>query len=157
MYSSGEINFEDYVRALNIIRKSGVSSELVARVDSTLTNLLVRSLTDPSIGLLSGLDSLPQLLESGLAREALGSMLRFLEREPEANEGVIEALNNLISGASVLLSSTSGLRFPSLGVGLVLPTIGFSVGFPTSSALLILTFSAVLVVFLLMRGGSRQP
>ncbi len=151
MYASGEISFDDYVRALYALQKISESSgnkELAKRIDSLLLTLLMNNLTNSALRLLENPATLDYLLKEGLSKEVLENMLQFLSNSPEHSEEALRTLRRLLGGESPFsISSIPSIRFPSLGMFALAPSLVVD---PNTLAILTLFVTGFVLVSILL-------
>lgn len=132
MYFSGNISFDDYLKALYFIK--GVSGGgggvngggdggggLAGKVNSLLMDVLLSSLTDSSLKILGSANTDLRILESDVASEALKSMLDFFSKEPSNNRGLTDTLESLLEDANTSLPSVPEPKFPQFNIDLPAP------------------------------------
>jgi hypothetical protein len=148
MYSSGKISFDDYVRALYALRNISSDAESRKQIDSLLLRVLGNSLINSSLNVLGGSESLTQLTDQELVKDAVNSMLQFLSREPEANADFIKGLEDLLKSSQTSPSIPS-LKIPSAGLALP-PLTSLSIDLGTALPFIVLTLALTisLVIFL---------
>lgn len=148
MYSSGKISFDDYVRALYALRNISSDAESRKQIDSLLLRVLGNSLINSSLNVLGGSESLTQLTDQELMRDAVNSMLQFLSREPEANADFIKGLEDLLKSSQTSPSIPS-LKLPSAGLALPpLTSLSIDLGTALPFIVLALALTIFLVIFL---------
>lgn len=154
MYVSGSIGFNDYVKALYFLKKVGRDSDLVMNVDSLLTKVLLDSLTDSSLKILSKSNTDLQILNDEAVSEALKSMMTFFSKEPQTNNGLVETLENLLSNTNTLPLSKPEVRFPQLRISLptlITPFNVESLVMPLSLAMVLL--GVLVLTYLFIKRG----
>jgi len=148
MYSSGKISFDDYVRALYALRNISSDAESRKQIDSLLLRVLGNSLINSSLNVLGGSESLTQLTDQELVRDAVNSMLQFLSREPETNADFIKGLEDLLKSSQTSPSIPS-LKLPSAGLALPpLTSLSIDLGTALPFIVLALALTISLVIFL---------
>jgi len=148
MYSSGKISFDDYVRALYALRNISSDAESRKQIDSLLLRVLGNSLINSSLNVLGGSESLTQLTDQELMRDAVNSMLQFLSREPETNADFIKGLEDLLKSSQTSPSIPS-LKLPSAGLALPpLTSLSIDLGTALPFIVLALALTISLVIFL---------
>lgn len=155
MYASGEISFDDYVRALYALQRTSELSgneELVKRIDSLLLAQLTNSLSDSALRLLENPAVLNYLLREGLTRETLEAMFQFLNSSPEYSEDVLSALRYLLgSESSFSTPLTPSFRFPPLDMHASIPTLAVDTNTLATLALAVTGFLLTSTLLLLKR------
>ncbi|MGC8974565.1 MAG: DUF4129 domain-containing protein [Thermoprotei archaeon] len=151
MYLSGNISFDDYVKALYFLKKTSSDSDLVVKIDSLLMNALLNSLANSSLNVLSGASTDTQILENNVTSEALKSMLSFFSKEVSADEGLVNMLKGFLERTNTQLPSLPEVRFPQFSIGLPAPVIPFNVGPLTTLPLLTAILLGVLTYMLVKR------
>lgn len=151
LYLSGNISFDDYVKALYFLKEVSGSSELATKVDSLLMNTLLNSLTDSSLKVLSDVSLDSRLLESSVVSETLKSMLSFFSREPSVNKGLTNVLESFLEGMNTPSPSVPRVRFPQFSIGLHMLVTSFSVEPTIIIFLSVMILSSVIVYLLLKR------
>ncbi|MEM1797152.1 MAG: DUF4129 domain-containing protein [Zestosphaera sp.] len=144
MFLSGNISFEDYVKALYFLRETG-GGELAMKADALLMSALLNSLADSTLKILSSTNTDLLVSENSDISEALKSMIDFFSRESSASEGLANTLESFLRSMSRPTPSVPAMKFPRFSIDLPALTPSFSLEPLTVFLPLTLVLAGVLV------------